>query len=175
MSRFARHAILLLSLPPRTLCNPFPKKTPPLPQNMHLRQSPRCPFASMSLCSDFSSRISFAGWSRVWDHAAILVCSDLVLNQSRKLAGLQSPAVCATRAGGDFDQNAENYGPSSQSPDTGHGAHPRLWRGEPGCRHQALASRVKCGGELAGFVARWPPRTWGRKYRCIVWYLRIFL
>ena len=29
---------------------------------------------------------------------------------------------------------------------------------EPGCRRQALVSRVKCEGAVAGSVARWPLR-----------------
>ena len=62
-------------------------------------------------------------------HAAISAWSDLVLDRSRKLVGLQSPAACATRAGGDSDPNFENCDLfHAQSPDTGHGAHARSWR-----------------------------------------------
>ena len=35
---------------------------------------------------------------RAWGHAAIFARSDLILDRSRKLVGLQSPAACATRA-----------------------------------------------------------------------------
>jgi hypothetical protein len=45
---------------------------------------------------------------RVWGHAAVFAWSDLILDRSRKLVGLQSPAACATRAGGDSDPNFEN-------------------------------------------------------------------
>jgi len=72
----------------------------------------------------FRSRIR-----RVWGHAAIFAWSDLILDRSRKLVGLQSPAACATRAGGDSDPNFENYDLfHAQSPDTGRGVHARSWR-----------------------------------------------
>ena len=72
----------------------------------------------------FRSRIR-----RALGHAAICAWSDLILGRSRKLVGLQSPAACATRAGGDSDPNFENYDLfHAQSPDTGHGAHARSWR-----------------------------------------------
>jgi len=45
---------------------------------------------------------------RVWGHAAIFVWSDLILDWSLKLVGLQSSAACATRANGDFDFYFEN-------------------------------------------------------------------
>ena len=35
--------------------------------------------------------------------------SDLILDRSRKLVGLQSPASCATRAGGDSGPDFEKY------------------------------------------------------------------
>jgi hypothetical protein len=56
--------------------------------------------------------------------------SYLILDRSRKLVGLQSPAACATRAGGDSDPNFENYYDlfHAQSPDTGRGVHARSWR-----------------------------------------------
>jgi len=44
----------------------------------------------------------------VWGHAAIFAWSDLILDHSRKLVGLQSPAACAQRAGGDSGPNLEN-------------------------------------------------------------------
>jgi len=66
---------------------------------------------------------------RKWGHAAIFAWSDLVLDRSRKLVGLQSPAACATRAGGDSGPNFENYDIfHAQSPDTGRGVHARSWR-----------------------------------------------
>jgi len=66
---------------------------------------------------------------RAWGHAAIFAGSDLILDRSRKLVGLQSPAACATRAGGDSDPNFENCDLfHAKSPDTGHGAHARSWR-----------------------------------------------
>ena len=66
---------------------------------------------------------------RVWGHAAIFAWSDLILDRSHKLVGLQSPAACATRAGGDSDPNFENYDLfHAQSPDTGRGVHARSWR-----------------------------------------------
>ena len=46
---------------------------------------------------------------RVWGHEAVFAWSDLTLDRSRKLVGLQSsPAACTTRAGGDSDPNFEN-------------------------------------------------------------------
>jgi len=53
--------------------------------------------------------------------------SDLILERSRKLVGLQS-AACATRAGGDSGLNFGNYDPfHAQSPDTGRGVHACSW------------------------------------------------
>jgi len=44
-------------------------------------------------------------------------------------SNLQSPAACATRAGGGSNPNFENYGFfHAQSPDTGRGFHARSWR-----------------------------------------------
>ena len=66
---------------------------------------------------------------RTWGHAAIFAWSDLILNRSRKLVGLQSPAACATRAGGDSDPNFENCDLfHAQFPGKRHGAHARSWR-----------------------------------------------
>jgi len=66
---------------------------------------------------------------RVWGHASIFAWSDLILDRSRKLVGLQSPAACVTRAGGDSDPNFENYDLfHAQSPDTGRGVQARSWR-----------------------------------------------
>ena len=67
----------------------------------------------------------------MWGHAAIFAWSDLILDRSRKLAGLQPPAACATRAGGDSDPNFENCDLfHAQSPDTGRGVHARSWRAD---------------------------------------------
>ena len=52
----------------------------------------------------FRSRIH-----RAWGHTAVFAWSDLILDRSSKLPGLQPPATCATRAGGDSDPNFENY------------------------------------------------------------------
>ena len=61
--------------------------------------------------------------------AAIFAWSDLVLDRSRKLVGLQSPVACATRAGGDSGPNFENFDLfHAQFTDTGHGARARSWR-----------------------------------------------
>ena len=66
---------------------------------------------------------------RMWGHAAIFAWSDLIVDRSRKLVGLQSPAACATRAGGDSGLNFENYDFfHARSPDTGRGVHARSWR-----------------------------------------------
>ena len=72
----------------------------------------------------FRSRIR-----HVWGHAAVFAWSDLILDHSRKLVGLQSPATCATRAGGDSDPDFENCSLfHAQSPGTGDGAYARSWR-----------------------------------------------
>ena len=72
----------------------------------------------------FPSRIR-----RVWGHAAIFAWSDLILDRSRKLVDLQSPAACATRAGDDSGPKLENYDLfRAQSPDTGRGVHAGSWR-----------------------------------------------
>ena len=71
------------------------------------------------------------------------------MDRSRKLVGLQSPAACATRAGGDSDPNSENYGLlRAQPPDTGRGIHARSWQAnrDVDVRRQALFFRVKCEG-----------------------------
>jgi len=68
----------------------------------------------------------------VWGHAAIFAWSDLILDRSHKLVGLQSPTACATRAGGDSDPvitlrtNYDLF--HAQSPDIGRGVHARSWR-----------------------------------------------
>ena len=62
----------------------------------------------------------------MWGHAAVFTWSDLILDRSRKLVDLQSPAACATRAGGDSDSNFENCDLfHAQSPDNGRGIHAR--------------------------------------------------
>ena len=45
---------------------------------------------------------------RAWGHAAVFAWGDLTLDRSRKPVGLQSPAACTTRAGGDSGPNFEN-------------------------------------------------------------------
>ena len=65
----------------------------------------------------------------MWGQGAIFAWSDLILDRSRKLVGLQSPAACATRAGGDSDPNFENYDIfHARSLDTGRGVHARSWQ-----------------------------------------------
>jgi len=84
----------------------------------------------------FRSRIR-----RAWGHAAVFAWSDLALDRSRKPVGLQSPAACATLAGGDSGPNFENCDLfHAQSPDTGHGAHARSWRAnqDADVRHKFL-------------------------------------
>jgi len=72
----------------------------------------------------FRSRIR-----RACGHAAVFAWSDLILDCSRKLVSLQSPAACATRSGGNSGPNFENNGPfHAQSPNTGRGLHARSWR-----------------------------------------------
>ena len=67
----------------------------------------------------FRSRIR-----RVWGHVAIFASSDLILDRSRKLVGLQSSAACATRAEGDSDPNFETFDLFHGQPqDTGCGVH----------------------------------------------------
>ena len=69
-------------------------------------------------------------------HAAIIAWSYLTLNKSRKLAGLQSPAACATRAGGDCDPtsrimtflNPRKRRITERGPEAGvRGASPGVW------------------------------------------------
>ena len=61
--------------------------------------------------------------------AVIFAWSDLILDRSRKLVGLQSPAACAKRAGGDSDPNFENYDLfHAQFQDTGRGVYALLCR-----------------------------------------------
>jgi len=55
---------------------------------------------------------------RVWGHAAVFAWSDLILDRSRKLVGLQSPAACATRADGDSDLTLRTATSSTHSPRT---------------------------------------------------------
>ena len=75
----------------------------------------------------------------VWGHVAVFAWSNLVLDRSRKLAGLQSPAARATRAGGDSDPNFENYDLfHAKFPDTGRGVHARSWRADGDVKRQFL-------------------------------------
>jgi len=65
----------------------------------------------------------------MWSHAAVLAGSGLILDRSRKLVGLQSPAACATLAVGDSGPNFENCDLfHAQFPDTGRGVHARMWQ-----------------------------------------------
>ena len=66
---------------------------------------------------------------RVSGHAAIFASSDLILDRSRKLVGLQSPAACATRTGGDSGPNFEICVCfRAQSLGTARSVHARSWR-----------------------------------------------
>ena len=63
----------------------------------------------------FRSRIR-----RVWGHAAVFAWSDLILDRSRKLSGLQSPAACATCAVATpvlTSRTATSSTPSPRTPD----------------------------------------------------------
>jgi len=61
--------------------------------------------------------------------AAVFAWSDLILDRSRKLIGLKSPATFATRSGGDSGPNFENKDFfHAQSPNTGRGVNARSWR-----------------------------------------------
>ena len=71
----------------------------------------------------FGSRIF-----RVRSHAAVVAWSALILNCSRMLGGLNSPAACATLAGGNFDPNTQHRELRPQSPDIGRAVHAHLWR-----------------------------------------------
>jgi len=98
---------------------------------------------------------------RVWVHANVSAWSDLILDRSRKLSGLQSLAACATRAGGDSDPNFEirelrlRFLPR---PVPGHRA--RCSRpyvaGEPGCRRQALVFWVLFEDHLLALLLNGP-------------------
>ena len=102
---------------------------------------------------------------RVWDHVDNFAWSDLILDRSRKLVGLQSPAACATRSGGDPILTSRTTASSTPSP--GHRA--RCSRpfvgGEPGYRRQALVSQVLFEGALAGSVTKRPLRERKKKKR----------
>ena len=66
---------------------------------------------------------------RVWGQAAIFARGDLILDRSYKPAGLQSPAVCTKRAGGNSGHSSGKCGLiHAQLPDTGRRAHARSWR-----------------------------------------------
>jgi len=60
-----------------------------------------------------------SGARRVWGHAAVFAWSNLIFDRSWKLVGRQSPAICATRAGGKSGSNFENndfYTSSNRTP-----------------------------------------------------------
>jgi len=81
---------------------------------------------------------------------------DLILDRSLKLVGLQSPTACATRAGGDYDSNFENFDLFHAHSPGGHRTRrSRLFvAGEPARRCQALVSRMNLRGSLAGRPCR---------------------
>ena len=92
--------------------------------------------------------------SYLLDSMAFARSSRAIVRYPTWVAGPQSPAACATRAGGDSGSNSENCDLlNAQSPGTGRGVHAGSWRvaDEPGRRRQASVSRVKCEGELVGF------------------------
>ena len=95
----------------------------------------------------FCSRIR-----RVWGHAAIFAWSDLILDNSRELVGLQLPAACCLRSACVWQLGNGNSGPNiencslfhAQSPNTGRGVHARSWfvAGEGSVREHALRNAL---------------------------------
>ena len=77
----------------------------------------------------FRSRIQ-----RAWGHAAIFAWADLILDRSRTVVGLQSPAATAAAAAG--DPNLDNLFHAMQ-PDYGQGVRARTWRAHE-CRSVAF-------------------------------------
>ena len=71
---------------------------------------------------------------RAWGHTAIFAWSDLILDRSRKLAGLRPPAACATCAGGELELIQPHM---AQKP---------VLRGEVGCACVAREISVERGG-----------------------------
>ena len=70
----------------------------------------------------FRSRIQ-----SVWGHAATFAWADLILDRSRTLVGLQSPAAAAAAAAADPD--LDNYDLfQATHPDFGQGAQARTWQ-----------------------------------------------
>jgi len=102
----------------------------------------------------FRSRIR-----RVCGHAVIFAWSDLVVDRSRKLVDLQSPAACATRAGGDSDPNSENYDLFHASLRTPDGMFTYVRGGRTRMPTSGLVSWVLFEGEFVGSVTRWPQRV----------------
>jgi len=94
---------------------------------------------------------------RVWCHAAVFALSVLVLDCSRKLVGLQSPAACATRVGGDFDPDIENYDPFlARIPDTRRGVHARSWRANRDVDVRRCFLRFCLSVHLLALLLDWP-------------------
>ena len=93
---------------------------------------------------------------------------DLILDRSRMLVGLQSPAACATRAGGNSDPNSENYDLfHARSPDTRTRCSHPFVAGEPTCRplpphhHTHISHSVVLllkAGLVRGILDGWVPR-----------------
>jgi len=100
---------------------------------------------------------------------------DLVLDCSRKLVGLQSPATFATRAGGDSDPSLENYDLfHAQSPDTGRGVYARSWRAnrDVDVRRSSLVlfKGALVGSLLCYSATRWPLRPTGERKATVEFY-----
>ena len=103
---------------------------------------------------------------RVRGHAAIFAWSDLILDRSCKLVGPQSPAACATRAGGDSGPNFESYVRPPPRPVPGHRARCSrpFMAGEPGCRRQALVSWVLFEVALPPSVRAYAPSRFSKPH-----------
>ena len=71
---------------------------------------------------------------RAWGHAAIFSWADLILDRSRTLVGLQSPAAtAAAAAAAAADPDRDNYDLfHATNPDHGQGVHARRWPAHPG-------------------------------------------
>ena len=64
----------------------------------------------------------------VWSDAAIFAWADLILDRSRTLVGLQSPAAAAAAAAA-ADPDLDNYDlVHATHPDFGQGVQARTWR-----------------------------------------------
>jgi len=74
---------------------------------------------------------------RVWGHAAVFAWSDLALDRSRKLVGMQSTAARATRAGGDEAHQHERRGHEIHTSTIGAGTR-HTSTGVTGMRHPSV-------------------------------------